>query len=71
MNWLNYHHLLYFWTAAREGSITKACRKLHLTQPTVSGQIRALEKSLKAELFERSGRSIALTDTGRIRRAGG
>ena len=66
MNWLNYHHLLYFWTAAREGSITKACRKLHLTQPTVSGQIRALEKSLKAELFERSGRSIALTDTGRV-----
>ena len=42
MNWLNYHHLLYFWMAAREGSITKACRQLHLTQPTVSGQIRAL-----------------------------
>ena len=38
MSWLNYHHLLYFWTAAREGSITKACKQLHLTQPTVSGQ---------------------------------
>jgi LysR family transcriptional activator of nhaA len=65
MSWLNYHHLLYFWTAAREGSITKASRQLHLTQPTVSGQIRALEKSLKTRLFERSGRSVVLTDTGR------
>ena len=66
MNWLNYHHLLYFWTAAREGSITKACKQLHLTQPTVSGQIRALERSLKTRLFERSGRSITLTETGRM-----
>jgi len=64
--WMNYHHLLYFWTAAREGSITKACRQLHLTQPTVSGQIRALEKSLKTKLFERSGRSVALTEAGRL-----
>ena len=66
MNWLNYHHLLYFWTAAREGSITRACRVLHLTQPTVSGQIRALERALKAKLFERSGRSVVLTETGRL-----
>ncbi|MCE2727238.1 MAG: transcriptional activator NhaR [Planctomycetaceae bacterium] len=66
MDWLNYHHLLYFWAAAREGSITKACRRLHLTQPTVSAQIRALEKSLKATLFDRSGRTLALTDTGRM-----
>jgi LysR family transcriptional activator of nhaA len=66
MAWMNYHHLLYFWTAAREGGITKACKKLHLSQPTVSGQIRALEKSLRATLFERSGRSITLTETGRI-----
>jgi LysR family transcriptional activator of nhaA len=66
MNWLNYHHLLYFWTVAREGSVTRACRTLHLTQPTVSGQIRLLEKSLKATLFERSGRSLVLTDTGRL-----
>jgi LysR family transcriptional regulator, transcriptional activator of nhaA len=66
VNWLNYHHLLYFWTAAREGSIAAACRKLHLTQPTVSGQIKALERALKARLFERRGRSIALTETGRL-----
>ena len=66
MNWLNYHHLLYFWTAAREGSITKACKLLHLTQPTVSGQIRELEKSLKTRLFERAGRSIRLTEAGQM-----
>lgn len=66
MDWLNYHHLLYFWTVAREGSITRACRRLHLTQPTVSAQIRSLEKSLKARLFERSGKTLALTDVGRM-----
>ena len=66
MHWLNYHHLLYFWTAAREGSIAKACRRLHLTQPTVSGQIKSLERALKAKLFQRAGRSIALTETGRL-----
>lgn len=66
MDWLNYHHLLYFWTVAHEGSIALACRKLHLTQPTVSGQIRLLEKALKAKLFERSGRGLVLTDMGRV-----
>jgi LysR family transcriptional regulator, transcriptional activator of nhaA len=66
MQWLNYHHLLYFWTVAREGSIAAACRRLHLTQPTVSGQLKTLERSLKARLFERQGRSLALTETGRL-----
>lgn len=66
MEWLNYHHLLYFWVVAREGSIAKACQRLHLTQPTVSVQIRRLEKAIKAQLFERSGRALALTDTGRM-----
>ncbi len=66
MNWLNYHHLLYFWTVAREGSIAAACRRLHLTQPTISGQLKTLERSLKAKLFERQGRSLTLTETGRL-----
>lgn len=65
MEWLNYHHLLYFWVVAREGSVAKACKQLHLAQPTISGQIRALEKSLKTALFERSGRNLVLTETGR------
>jgi LysR family transcriptional activator of nhaA len=66
MAWLNYHHLLYFWTVAREGSIAKACAQLHLTQPTISGQLRSLEKSLNVKLFDRVGRNLVLTDTGRV-----
>lgn len=66
MAWLNYHHLLYFWTVAREGSIARACEVLHLTQPAVSAQIRTLEQSLGEPLFERRGRTLVLTDTGRV-----
>lgn len=66
MDWLNYHHLLYFWVVAREGSVAAACEKLHLAQPTISGQIRSLENSLKTALFERSGRKLVLTETGRM-----
>ncbi len=65
MDWLNYHHLFYFWNVAREGSVVKACEKLHLAQPTISGQIRALEKSMNEKLFARSGRNLVLTDVGR------
>lgn len=66
MEWLNYHHLLYFWTVAREGSIARACQELRLAQPTISGQIRALEESLGEKLFTRSGRRLVLTETGRL-----
>jgi LysR family transcriptional activator of nhaA len=66
MQWLNYHHLLYFWTVAREGSIVRACAQLHLTQPTISGQLRSLEKALGGKLFARAGRNLVLTDTGRL-----
>lgn len=66
MEWLNYHHLLYFWVTAREGSITKASAVLNLTQPTISGQISALEESLGEKLFEKSGRGLVLTEMGRI-----
>jgi LysR family transcriptional regulator, transcriptional activator of nhaA len=66
MDWLNYHHLLYFWAVAREGSVTRACERLHLAQPTISAQIRQLEKRLGTRLFERQGRNLALTETGRL-----
>src|SRR5262245_49929448 len=66
MQWLNYHHLFYFWTVAREGSVTRACEKLHLAQPTISGQLRRLEKSVGDRLFDRVGRNLVLTDTGRL-----
>jgi LysR family transcriptional activator of nhaA len=61
---LNFHCLYSFWTVAREGSISRACEKLFLAQPTVSGQLRALEKSLGQKLFARAGRGLALTETG-------
>ncbi len=65
-DWLNYHHLLYFWMVAKEGGITPAAEALHLSQPTLSTQIQKLEKSLGAKLFERKGRSMILTETGQI-----
>lgn len=66
MDWLNYHHLLYFWAAAREGSIRGACRLLLVSQPAISTQIRSLEQSLGEKLFARSGRNLVLTDAGRL-----
>jgi LysR family transcriptional activator of nhaA len=66
MDWLNYHHLFYFWTVAREGSITAACRRLLLSPPTISAQIRELEEALGEKLFARSGRGLVLTETGRL-----
>ena len=65
MTWLNYHHLLYFWTVAKEGTVTAASQRLRLAQPTVSTQLRILEKTLGQKLFEHHGRSLVLTETGR------
>ena len=62
---LNYHHLLYFWTVAREGSIARATERLNLSQPAISAQIRTLERSLGEKLFARRGRNLALTEVGR------
>lgn len=66
MPWLNYHHLLYFWTVARTGSVTKACQELNLTQPAVSAQIRMLERAFGEKLFVKRGRNLVLTDVGRL-----
>lgn len=66
MERFNYHHLLYFWCIAREGSVVGACKKLHLAQPTISGQIRTFENTLGEKLFVRSGRNLVLTDFGRL-----
>lgn len=63
---LNYHHLQYFWTVAREGSVSRAARRLGLSQPAVSAQIRTLEQSLGERLFLRKGRGIALTEFGHL-----
>lgn len=64
MEFLNYHHLRYFWVVAREGGLRKAAEKLHVSQPTISAQIAALENVLGEKLFWRTGRRLALTDVG-------
>ena len=66
MRHLNYNHLQYFWTVAREGSIARAAEVLHLTPQTISGQIKVLEQSIGQPLFERAGRRLAMTETGRV-----
>lgn len=66
MEWINYHHLLYFWVVARTGSIARAKAELRLTQPTISGQIQKLEEALGEPLFVREGRGLVLTEVGRV-----
>ncbi|MFO7564059.1 MAG: transcriptional activator NhaR [Enhygromyxa sp.] len=66
MQWINYHHLLYFWMVAKEGSIAEAAKRLRLSQPTISTQIRTLEEVLAVKLFDRSGRRLVLTEAGQI-----
>jgi LysR family transcriptional activator of nhaA len=66
MEWLNYHHLRYFWTVAKEGSLARAAAKLHVSQPSISEQIRELESVLGEKLFRRDGRNNVLTDAGQV-----
>lgn len=66
MEWLNYHHLLYFWLVHREGGVLPAAKKLRLAQPTVSAQIHALETALGEKLFTKVGRRLALTEMGKV-----
>ena len=66
MEWLNYHHLLYFWVVAREGGLVPAGKVLRLSHPTLSAQIHALEDRLGEKLFAKVGRKLALTDVGRV-----
>lgn len=63
---LNYHHLRYFHAVAHEGSLTRAARRLNVSQSALSVQIRDLEERLGRPLFERTGRSLTLTEVGRI-----
>ncbi|MCB9833136.1 MAG: transcriptional activator NhaR [Planctomycetes bacterium] len=64
-DWLNYHHLHYFWTTVREGGVSRAARKLGLTQSTVSTQLRQLERALGVQLFERRGRGLVPSSAGK------
>src|SRR6185503_652391 len=66
MEWLNYHHLHYFWTVASSGSISKASAELHVSSSAISTQLRSLEEALGEKLFVRSGRNLVLTEVGRV-----
>ncbi len=66
MEWLNYHHLLYFWMVAREGGLAPAGKVLRLSQSALSSQIKRLEGTLGESLFERRGRKLEMTETGRV-----
>lgn len=63
---LNYHHLRYFWTVATEGSLRRASEKLKISQPSMCTQIKLLESSLGEALFRPSGRSLVLTEFGQV-----
>lgn len=66
MDWVNYHHLLYFWVVAREGGLVPAGKVLRLSHPTLSAQVHALEDQLGEKLFHKVGRKLELTETGRV-----
>lgn len=62
---LNFRHLLYFWTVAKEGSITRAAERLALSVQTISTQLGQLERQLGQVLLAPEGRSLVLTEAGR------
>ncbi len=64
MEFLNYHHLRYFWAVASEGGLTQASKKLNVSQPTICTQVQSLEDFLGEKLFRRNGRHLVLTETG-------
>lgn len=64
MDWINYHHLFYFWNVAKEGTVSAAAKKLHLARPTVTAQVRELETSCGQKLFRKKGRYLELTEFG-------
>ncbi len=65
MEWLNYHHLLYFWNVVRAGSVQKASEQLRVSPPAISAQVKVLEDQLGEKLLVRSGRRLVLTEMGR------
>lgn len=66
MDWINYHHLLYFFIVAREGGLVQAGKVLRLSHPTLSAQIHTLEDQLGEKLFLKVGRKLELTEMGRV-----
>ncbi|WP_030375847.1 transcriptional regulator CynR [Streptomyces rimosus] len=61
---LELRHLRYLLAVAEHGNFTRAAEALHVSQPTLSQQVRQLERALKAQLLDRTGRTVRLTDAG-------
>ena len=66
MSQLNYNHLRYFYAVAKEGSIVKAAKVLHVSPQTISGQLTVFEAYLGSPLFERKGKRLILNDMGQL-----
>lgn len=64
MEWLNFHHLFYFWRIARHGSLSRAAEELRLSHSTLSAQLGTLEEFFGQKLFDRRGRTLVLTPFG-------
>lgn len=64
MEWLNYHHLHYFWHVVKAGTVSAAAEELHLARTTVTSQVREFEKASGAKLFRKTGRYLELTEFG-------
>ena len=63
---MNHKHLFYFWKVAKAGSVARAAEAIAITPQTLSGQIGLLEESLGTELFAKQGRSLVLTEAGKL-----
>jgi len=63
---MNFKHLYYFWVTANAGGVMRAGEQLHTTPQTLSGQIKLLEERLGRQLFSKNGRSLELTEDGRV-----
>jgi len=66
MDWLNYHHLRYFWMVAKEGNLRQAAERLGVSQPSISAQVGELEEALGVKLFRRQGRTRVLAEAGQV-----
>lgn len=66
MDFLNFHHLRYFWTVARKGGVRRAAVELGVSQPSISAQLKVLEDAIGEKLFRRGGRNLVLTEMGEV-----